>query len=267
MKSLPLLLGLFTLLLVPPRAQSFQQVSEDRLPETHPKTPTNRIDLLSFQTQVQTTAKKVIPAIVAIRGSARPQQDRDQEPRNRQPSGTGTGLIITSEGLILSQSHVTHGHPEQTGERKPSRRPGDRMMVVLSDGRECEAELLGADQALDLSVLRLIKPGLYPHVSISHSASVLRGEWVLKLGHPLGWTSDRPPVVRLGRVLYRNEDMFVTDCLIVGGDSGGPFFNLDGRFLGVVASTIVPSQLALSLCSEDPGRLGPFSGTTARLIA
>ena len=262
--SLAVRLGLFTLLLIPSRAQSFQGVSKGGIPETRPTTPANRSDLLSFQARVQATARNVIPAIVAIRGSAGPQQDRDLEAGIHRASGSG--VIITSEGLILSQSHVSHGRSEQTGERKPSRHPGDRITVVLSDRRECEAELLGADQALDLSVLRLIKPGSYPHVSVSHSAKVARGDWVLKLGHPHGYRPDRPPVVRLGRVLYENEDMFVTDCLTAPGDSGGPFFDLEGRFLGLIASSLAPSQLNASLYCEDPGRMGPFSATTARLI-
>ena len=190
-----------------------------------------------------------MPAIVAIRGSTRPQPSPANEPGAR--SSSGSGVIITSDGVILSQSHVSHGRAEQTGERKPRRLPGDRVIVILSDGREHEAELLGADQALDLSVLRIIKPGLYPHVSVSPSARIGRGDWVLKLGHPLGYKPNRPPVVRLGRVLYQNEDMLVTDCLTVAGDSGGPFFDLDGRLVGLVASSMAPTQLELSLACDD----------------
>ncbi len=263
-RSLPVLLGLFSMLSVLPPVHSFGNVLEDGTPVTRSKTPTDRIDLLAIERRVQSTAKNVIPAIVAIRGPAQPQNDRNEESEIRRSSGSG--VIITSEGLILSQSHASHGRSEQTGERRPSRRPGERVTVALSDGRECEAELLGADQALDLSLLRLIKPGSYPHVPVSHSSRVARGDWVLKLGHPLGYRRDRPPVVRLGRVLYQNDDMFVTDCLATAGDSGGPLFDLDGRFLGLIASSMVPSQLNASLCCDDAGRFGPFSTTTARLI-
>jgi S1-C subfamily serine protease len=264
MRNLPILLGLFSILSVARAAQSSPRASDGGIRETRSTTPANRSDLLSFQARVQASASKVMPAIVAIRGSARPQVDRAHEPGT--PLSSGSGVIITSDGVILSQSHVSHGHAEQTGERKTRRLPGDRVMVILSDGREHEAELLGADQALDLSVLRIIKPGLYPHVSVSSGAPVGRGDWVLKIGHPLGYKPNRPPVVRLGRVLYQNEDMFVTDCLNVAGDSGGPLFDLEGRFVGLVASSMAPSQLNASLYCEDAWRFGPFSSTTARLI-
>lgn len=254
-------------LLINPGARSWQDIPGDGAPVIRAKTPASREDFLSLQMRIQGTAKKVIPAVVAIRGSAELPQDPDGAPGSGRTSGGGTGVIISPEGLILSQSHVTHGHPEPTAERKPPRGPGERLTVVLGDGRECEAELLGADQALDLSALRLIKPGPYPHVAMSDSARVARGEWVLKLGHPLGYRNDRPPVVRLGRVLYQSEHIFVTDCLVASGDSGGPFFDLDGRIVGIVASTMAPSQRARSLYCEDPGRFGPFSVTAAPLIA
>ena len=264
MTDVQLLLVLFITLSVHARAQSSRRVSERGVPETRQTTPANRSDLLSFQARIEASISKVMPAIVAIRGPARPEADRNREPGLR--SGSGSGVIITSDGVILSQSHVSHGPREKTGERKPKRRPGDRVTVFLSDGSEREAELLGADQALDLAALRLIKPGLYPFVPVSPSAAVGRGDWVLKLGHPLGYDQDRPPVVRLGRVLYKNDDMFVTDCLIVAGDSGGPFFDLDGRLAGLVASNMVPSQLDASLSCDENRRWGPFSSTTARLI-
>jgi serine protease Do len=263
-RNLAILPGVFTLLSVFLTAQSSLRASDGGIPETRPTTPANRSDLLSFQARVQASASRVMPAIVAIRGSTRPQPGPANDPGARPSSGSG--VIITSDGVILSQSHVSHGNREQTGERKPSRLPGDRVTVILSDGRECDAELLGADQALDLSVLRITKPGLYPHVSVSPSTKIGRGDWVLKLGHPFGYKPNRPPVVRLGRVLYQNEDMFVTDCLTVAGDSGGPFFDLDGRFVGLVASSMAPTQLNASLYCEDAWRFGRFSGTTALLI-
>ena len=60
------------------------------------------------------------------------------------------------------------------------------------------------------------------------------GDWVLKFGHPDGYQAGRPPVARLGRVLGSRQDSFVTDCRCSGGDSGGPYFDLDGRLVGIV---------------------------------
>src|SRR5262249_42761827 len=154
------------------------------------------------------------------------------------------------------------------GEARRSRQPGERTMVILSDGRKVEAELLGADPNFDLGLLRLLEPGPYPHAALDPSSTIGLGDWVLKLGHPLGYRGGRPPVVRLGRVLFQNEDIFVTDCLITGGDSGGPFFDLEGRLVGIVHSDSVPAKLKDSLRSHSPAsaRVGPFSSTTNRFI-
>jgi hypothetical protein len=176
-------------------------------------------------------------------------------------------VIITADGLILSQFHFSHRFPGWDGRQPPKfRQPGDRTMVVLSDGRKKEAELLGGDQTFDLSLLRLVEPGPYPYVALDCSASVELGDWVLKLGHPLGYRRDRPPVVRLGRVLFQNRDFFVTDCFTTGGDSGGPYFDLEGRLVGVIFSSLVPAKLQGSLNSPDFARVGPLSSTTSRFV-
>ena len=140
--------------------------------------------------------------------------------------------------------------------------------MILSDGRKIEAELLGADETSDLSLLRLVEPGPYPHAALDPSSSVGLGDWVLKLGHPTGYLRDRPPPVRLGRVLFRNGDIFVTDCFVVGGDSGGPYFDLEGRLVGISHSGDGPAKLMDSLTNwaQEPARVGPFSGVNNRFI-
>ena len=128
------------------RAQTSPRTSERGVLSTPQTTLANRSDLLSFQAHIEATVSKVLPAIVAIRSSPRPQRDQDYKPGLRPASGSG--VIITSDGVILSQSHVSHGPAEETGEKKPRRRPGELVSVFLSDGSERAAELLGADQAL-----------------------------------------------------------------------------------------------------------------------
>jgi serine protease Do len=59
------------------------------------------------------------------------------------------------------------------------------------------------------------------------------GQWCVAIGHPGGFRKGRTPVVRLGRVLFHNENMLRTDCTIQGGDSGGPLFDLDGKVIGI----------------------------------
>ncbi len=140
-------------------------------------------------------------------------------PRPGRPSSSivsfigATGVIISPEGLILSQAHVTH--PE-------SARPGAKTEVRLHDDTVVEAELLGADRVHDLSLLRLVKPGPYPFIPLA-DRNLVPGEGVLKLGYPapLWYRKGRPPEVRFGRVLATNAYTFLVDCHTNGGDSGG----------------------------------------------
>jgi S1-C subfamily serine protease len=163
-------------------------------------------DLPGFQKRIQTTVEKALPTVVSFIGAA--------------------GVIISPEGLVLSQAHVTH--PEGA-------KPGARTRVFLHDGTATEAELLGADRLHDMSLLRLTKPGPYPFAPLAdhHPAP---GDLVLKMGYPgpLWYRKNRPPEVRLGTVLAATSDAFLTDCRINGGDSGGPYFDLDGRVIGVL---------------------------------
>ncbi len=152
-----------------------------------------------------------------------------------------TGIIISPEGLILSQAHVTH--PENA-------RPGAKTTVILHDGTVAEAEVLGADRVHDLSLLRLVKPGPYPYTPLA-DRDLAPGDGVLKLGYPapLRYRKGRPPEVRFGRVLTTTAYTFLVDCRINGGDSGGPFLDLDGRLVGILKVTTPildePSQKAV----------------------
>ena len=148
-------------------------------------------------------------------------------------------MIITADGIVLSQWHVSHWKVSEDGgvdstESSPTGSAGDRTTVILHDGRECPAELLGANRTHDVSLLRLLEPGPYPHVPIRATAPVEVGDWVLKIGHPLGYRKGRSAPVRLGRVICGTEEIFGTDCMLSGGDSGGPYFSLDGQLLGIV---------------------------------
>jgi serine protease Do len=197
-------------------------------------TPTDLAGLGSLEARVQAITRKVSPAIVAV-------QEVDPHGKNY-----ASGVIITADGLVLSQFHVSHRYPWTGDEPERSRRPGERSTVILADGREIEAELLGADQTHDLSVLRLLEPGPYPCVSVNPETEVQLGDWVMKFGHPTGYRRDRPPVVRLGRVLYRDNDRLVTDCHLTGGDSGGPIIDLDGQFVGIVGNSEIHPKLKIT---------------------
>jgi len=242
-------------------------LTREPTPKVSITTPADREALRSLQERVQAASRRVMPAVVAVEEatSASPPAGTEKPRDHRSYS---SGVIITADGLILSQAHVSHRLAWKPGDPVRSREPGERAKVILSDGRRIEAELLGADLTFDLSLLRFLQPGPYPHSPLDPSAKVGLGDWVLKLGHPTGYRRDRPPVVRLGRVLFRHSDIFVTDCLLTGGDSGGPFFDLEGRLVGITHSGGAPAKLKDSLTSFSPGsrRIGPDSCTTNLFI-
>ena len=179
------------------------------------------------QRQIQQVCRDVVDAVVSVKGAS--------------------GVIISEDGIVLSQYHVSHERPG--GPYANSYPPGQKVPVVFHDGREGEGELLGADRECDLSLLKLVKPGRYPFVPVDADAAVDVDDWVLKFGHPGGYEKGRKPVVRLGRVVCRIEterlSEFISDCCANRGDSGGPYFDLEGRLVGIIRSGTNPPGVAL----------------------
>ena len=122
-----------------------------------------------------------------------------------------------------------------------------------------------------LALLRLTDPGPHPHAPLKPGALVEVGDWVLKLGHPWGYRRDRPAVVRSGRVVAQAEGGFVADCPVTGGDSGGPYFNLDGDLVGISHNgssdleVLLPRDPDLAQRCAQPG-YGPMTTLASPLI-
>ncbi|WP_369602797.1 Do family serine endopeptidase [Hahella sp. SMD15-11] len=135
---------------------------------------------------------------------------------------TGSGFIVSEEGVILTNLHVVEG--------------ARRITVRLSDRREFEAKLLGKDKRSDLAVLRIEGHHL-PVVRIGKSDTLKVGEWVLAIGSPFGFEHSVTAgiVSALGRALpNENYIPFIqTDVAINPGNSGGPLFNLNGEVVGI----------------------------------
>lgn len=137
-------------------------------------------------------------------------------------SSLGSGFIISSDGYILTNNHVI--------------KDADEIIVRLSDRRELEAELIGADQRADLALLKVKATGL-PEVEMGNSDELKVGEWVLAIGSPFGfdYSVTAGIVSALGRSLpNENYVPFIqTDVAINPGNSGGPLFNLEGEVVGI----------------------------------
>jgi serine protease Do len=224
------------------------------------KTPETVDELKDLEARVRKAVANVLPAIVAVDGPLPKTGVARPGPRDLYFGDFGSGVIIQSDGLILSQWHISH----QRG-LAAWRDPGDQAEVVLQDGRRLKAELLGADPVRDLSLLRIVRPGEYPYAPLAPQTNVALGDWVLKLGHPFGYRKSRGAVARLGRVLYVGKWIdIVSDCRTFGGDSGGPLVNLDGQVVGIIQSGASPQPLFFEWPTQRFGR--PFSYSNVATI-
>ena len=134
--------------------------------------------------------------------------------------GSGSGVIVSPDGLVLTAAHVA------TGVKK-------KVPVVLEDGTRLKAETLGLVADKDAAMLQITEKGTYPFVDIDKASTTRLGDWVFALGHSGGFDKERGSVVRLGRLVRVADATFQSDCMLIGGDSGGPLFDLSGRMIGI----------------------------------
>ncbi|MGQ9831752.1 MAG: DegQ family serine endoprotease [Thermochromatium sp.] len=139
-----------------------------------------------------------------------------------QARSLGSGFFVSSDGYVLTNSHVVEGAEE--------------IIVRTSDRREFVAKLIGTDKRSDIALLKIEAEGL-PVARIGSSKDLQVGEWVLAIGSPFGFESSATAgiVSAKGRSLpSENYVPFIqTDVAINPGNSGGPLFNLDGEVVGV----------------------------------
>ena len=92
---------------------------------------------------------------------------------------------------------------------------------------------LGINLDLDSALIKITDEGSFSFVEMAEANDIEEGQWVVATGHPGGVMKNRSAPARLGRVLFTNSKVVCTDCALVGGDSGGPLLDLDGRVVGV----------------------------------
>jgi len=134
--------------------------------------------------------------------------------------GSGSGVIVSADGLVLTAAHVS------TGVKK-------KVTVILEDGTKLKGRTLGLVAGTDAAMIQIEDKGTYPFVEIDRAESVRLGDWIFSLGHSGGFDKERGSVVRLGRLVRIANSTFQSDCTLIGGDSGGPLFDLSGRLIGI----------------------------------
>jgi len=202
----------------------------------------------SRKSAIVTAAQRVSPAVVSVSvvttrivrtdpfgGMLRDEfWDRFYPPteyRERIP-GLGSGVIVESKGLILTNEHVV--------------RNAEEIKVTLSDGRQLPARVLGGSATYDLAVLKVDAKNL-PAAPLGDSDGLVVGEWAIAIGNPFGYLlNDTQPTVTAGVVSATRRDikseatdtgvyknMIQTDAAINPGNSGGPLVNGDGEVIGI----------------------------------
>ena len=143
-------------------------------------------------------------------------------------AASGTGFVISTDGYIITNCHVVDG--------------GSTFTVSFEDGRSYDGELIGADAANDVALLKIDETGLTP-VVIGDSDAIRVGEDIIAIGNPLGeltFSLSKGVVSALNRVVTTDSDeanyMFQIDAAVNSGNSGGPVFNSFGQVIGVVTA-------------------------------
>ncbi len=161
-------------------------------------------ELKTFEKHIEKLVSRISGAVVAVQvGRA-----------------TGSGVVISEDGLVLSAAHVC-------------RQPNREVIFTFASGKTARGRTLGTNHDVDAGLMKISAQGKWPHVEIGDLQGARTGDWVLGLGHPGGFEPDRAVVVRLGRLIRIGGASLQTDCTLLGGDSGGPLFDMYGRVIGI----------------------------------
>ena len=169
----------------------------------------------------------------------------ENAPQERMPVALGSGFIVDPDGYVVTNSHVI----EQA----------DAIIVLLDNGRELEATVVGIDPKTDIALLKVEADEPLPYVNFGDSSVVRVGDWVLAIGNPFGFGNS----VTAGIISARQRDIqsgpyddyLQTDAPINRGNSGGPLFNMDGEVVGVNTAIYSPSGGSVGIGFAVPSTL------------
>src|ERR1700734_3175868 len=200
-----------------------------------PKIPVEDQALLdAYSRAVIDVVDRVGPAVVGLTIHA-------GEANGRPRGGTGSGVVVAPDGLILTNSHVAGAGSTASSSA--------RIEVTTPEGQHLTARLVGDDPDTDLALIRIVEPVTLPAAPLGDSKKLKRGQLVIAIGNPLGFESTVTTgvVSALGRSLRAStgrliDDVIQTDAALNPGNSGGPLVSSRGEVVGINTAVIMGAQ-------------------------
>ncbi|WP_421913822.1 Do family serine endopeptidase [Mesorhizobium sp.] len=167
---------------------------------------------------------------------------RDHSNDQPRPVAQGSGFFISDDGYLVTNNHVVS--------------EGSAFTVVMNDGKELDAKLVGTDPRTDLAVLKVDGSSKFTYVDFADDSKVRVGDWVVAVGNPfgLGGTVTAGIVSARGRDIGAGpyDDFLQIDASVNRGNSGGPTFNLNGQVVGINTAIFSPSGGSVGIAFDIP---------------
>jgi len=187
----------------------------------------------SISTDFTVAAEKTIDAVVHVKNTSRSSSNTPSwyrffyEEENDIPEriGTGSGVIVSPDGYIITNNHVIDGYSE--------------IEITTNNNKSYKASLIGTDPGTDIAVLKINTDSMLPYISFGDSDNTKIGEWVLAVGNPFNLNSTVTAGIisaksrDLNKYDNKNESYIQTDAAVNKGNSGGALVNTNGQLIGI----------------------------------